>query len=135
MLVVDASAMLALLLSEDAARDLADVETGLVTGQAHAPDLLSHEITNSLIMASRRGRIGDGQLLAALRAFSALPLQWDRADSFQQRTAIVVLAERYRLSAYDAAYLELATRLGVPLASLDQRLRAACVTAGGKVMP
>ncbi len=44
--------------------------------------------------------------------------------------AIAVLAERYELSVYDAAYLELAIRLALPLASLDKRLRAAAVSAG-----
>jgi predicted nucleic acid-binding protein len=46
----------------------------------------------------------------------------------------LALGEAYTLSAYDAGYLELALRKGLPLASLDRQLRAACTKAGVRVL-
>lgn len=93
------------------------VETGAV-----APSLWPLEILNGLAMAERRGRLDTirrHQLAGFLRD---LPINLDSETASQAWTATALLAERYRLTLYDAAYLELAQRLDLPLATLDQEL-------------
>ena len=102
---------------------------------AAAPALWPLEVTNTLMMASRRKRVPADRrddLIAMLRD---LPVTLDAATAGQAWGATVLLAERHRLSVYDAAYLELALRRDLPLATLDEGLRKAAVQAGVAVLP
>jgi predicted nucleic acid-binding protein len=129
-LVLDSSVALTWCFEDEhtpATLDLLDqiVETG-----AMAPSLWPLEILNGLAMAERRGRldaIRRRQLAGFLRD---LPINLDPETASQAWTATALLAERYRLTLYDAAYLELAQRLDLPLATLDQELRVAGGTLG-----
>lgn len=87
------------------------------------PALWWFEARNALVMSERRGRIDQRQLDRALEMLARLPSVIDREPNSQDTVA---LARRHRLSIYDAAYLELAKRAGLPLASLDQSLLRAC---------
>lgn len=81
-------------------------------------------------MAERRGRLDimrRHQLAGFLRD---LPVNLDQETADQAWTATMRLSERHRLTLYDAAYLELAQRLQLPLATLDQELRAAANALG-----
>jgi predicted nucleic acid-binding protein len=92
---------------------------------ATAPALWPLEVLNALTMAERRGRL-DGTQRHQLAGFLRdLPVSLDQETADQAWTITMRLAERYRLTLYDAAYLELAQRLELPLATLDQELRAA----------
>ena len=98
---------------------------------AIAPALWSLEMANGLLMADRRGtltadEIGMGlqQLELLTRSVIELEMQW-----ISIREAFVA-ARSFRLSAYDAVYLELARRKGLPLASLDKELGAAATKLG-----
>lgn len=95
-------------------------ETGAI-----APALWPLEVLNALTMAERRGRL-DGTQRHQLAGFLRdLPVSLDQETADQAWTITMRLAERYQLTLYDAAYLELAQRLELPLATLDQELRAA----------
>ncbi len=59
-----------------------------------------------------------------------LPIRLDDEAAARAWSGILHVARSYHLSAYDAAYLELAVRLGLPLASVDDELKAAAATAG-----
>ena len=86
------------------------------------PSLFWHEFRNVLLVAQRRNRLTASELEAAIMAVSALsPLVDDLDDNF----AVLLLAQRHNLTAYDAAYLELALREKAILATLDRRLAAA----------
>ena len=61
-----------------------------------------------------------------------LDISVDSATSAQALAATLQLARRYKISAYDAAYLELALRTGLALASLDEKLLKAARKAGVK---
>jgi predicted nucleic acid-binding protein len=78
-----------------------------------------------LTVAVRRGRIGVEFRDAALADLALLDITTDPHTETHSWTTILNLADRFRLTLYDAAYLELAHRRSLPLASLDQELRAA----------
>jgi predicted nucleic acid-binding protein len=91
---------------------------------ALAPGLWPLEALNGLLVAERRGRL-DAPWRHRLTGFlGALSIKLDDETASQAWTTIVRLAERLALSAYDAAYLELAQRHRLPAASLDQDLWA-----------
>ena len=97
---------------------------------AIAPNLWPLEAVNGLLMAQRRGRL-DAARRRRLQTFvEMLPITIDGETTTRVWTVTARLAEEWRLSAYDAAYLELADRRGLPLASLDRQLRNAASGLG-----
>ncbi len=95
-----------------------------------APDLWHYEMCNLLTMAVRRGRIGEAQALEAVDLLSSIPIDVHDHHGNLSRRRVLLLATRFSLSAYDAAYLELADRLQSPLRTNDGVLRAAAVKLG-----
>jgi predicted nucleic acid-binding protein len=81
-------------------------------------------------LAKRRRRIDEAAVQAALTNLLSLRIAIDAGSLFSSRAAIIELAERHRLTAYDAAYLELSKRRRLPLATLDQQLLAAVRAEG-----
>lgn len=98
------------------------------------PALWPLEIANVMLGAQRRGRIDKAGVEKYLATLQTLAIEIDDDTSALAWNKILALGERFGLTAHDAAYLELALRKGLPLASLDQRLREACVNAGGRVL-
>jgi predicted nucleic acid-binding protein len=92
---------------------------------ALAPMLWPLEALNGLLVAERRGRLNTAKRHILAGFLAALPVELDDETASQVWTATAALAERFDLSTYDAAYLELAHRRNLPLASLDRDLRAA----------
>jgi predicted nucleic acid-binding protein len=88
------------------------------------------EALNGLMMAERRNRLDAGRRRLLARFLRDLPIALDPETSKEVWTATQDLAERYRLTVYDAAYLELALRRALLLASLDGPLRAAGTATG-----
>ncbi len=102
----------------------------VVESGATAPSLWPLEVLNALAMAERRSRI-DATRRQRLGGFLRdLPVAIDDETGSQAWTATAQLATRFQLTMYDAAYLELAQRLGLPLATLDLELRAAGAALG-----
>ncbi len=97
---------------------------------AVVPALWFVEITNVLGMAERRGRIDAAGLQEALNLLRSLPLVVDEPPSLAWSEPVLQLMRVHRLTAYDAAYLELARRRGLPLATKDRDLLAAAPTVG-----
>lgn len=100
----------------DAARDELERDGALV------PALWWLALANALVVNERRGRIAEPTSRQVLRAMESLPI---RTDLTPDLPTILSLARRHRLSAYDAAYLELAQRMSAPLATLDAALARA----------
>jgi len=90
--------------------------------EALVPALWWFEIRNSLIVQERRKRINEADTARFLRDLARFPI---RIDHSPDEHTIFRLARSYRLSVYDAAYLELALRGGLPLATLDADLAGA----------
>ena len=92
------------------------------------------EALNGLFAAERRRRL-DAAKRAALATFlRQLPIRLDTETADQACEDTARLAGRYRLTIYDASYLELAQRRRLPLASLDQDLWKAIVSSGLEVL-
>lgn len=88
------------------------------------------EVGNALLIAMRRRRISVERRDAALQQLVNIQLTVDDQTLDQVWARSLALAEQYKLTLYDACYLELAQRLRLPLASLDRDLRAAGETMG-----
>src|SRR6266436_9787202 len=89
---------------------------------AVAPTLWWFEVRNALVQGERRGRFTELRTARFLRDISRLAITIDRAPS---EPGVLTLARRHRLTVYDAAYLELALREALPLATLDEALASA----------
>lgn len=129
-MVVDSSVTLTWCFEdEQTAASLALLEQVVEHG-AVAPTVWPLEVLNALVMAERRKRVDAAQRQRLTGFLRDLPIALDAETAAQAWSATVQLAERHRLTVYDAAYLELAQRRGLPLASLDNELRAAAEAAG-----
>jgi predicted nucleic acid-binding protein len=93
---------------------------------ALVPGLWRLEIANVLLMAERRARITQAERTRALISLNSLRISIDRETAGQAWTVTIDLAQAQNLTVYDASYLELALRSGLPLATLDHAL----ITAG-----
>ena len=85
---------------------------------------------NGLVVAMRRGRVGPEAVARFARDPGALPIRIEPPYAPASWDAPIRVATEYQLTIYDAAYLELAERAGLPLASLDGDLRKAAMAAG-----
>lgn len=105
------------------ALDLVALEAARWAGafSPQVPDLFWYELRNVLLMGERRGRLSAAQVSDFLSEQAYLDLQFCQPEE----SAMLPLARRHRLSVYDAAYLELALRRHLPLATLDTALAAA----------
>ena len=92
---------------------------------AQAPLHWPLEVLNGLLMAERRQRVSAANRERLTEFLRDLPVALDWETTTQVWHATQRLAERFRLTIYDAAYLELAQRKNLPLAMLDQELRKA----------
>ena len=111
--------------------DYADaVAAALPTTPAVVPSLWRLEVANTLVVGERRGRSTEAQAAALLADLSALDIRIDAETDRHAWTETLRLARAHGLTAYDAAYLELAVRLGLPLATLDGKLAAAAQAVG-----
>jgi predicted nucleic acid-binding protein len=97
---------------------------------AFVPSLWPLEVLNALMMGEKRKRIDYNKRHELISGLRSLPITLDTETAAQAWEATNWLAERYRLTLYDAAYLELAQRLDLPLATLDADLRAAAGALG-----
>ncbi|MCC5614220.1 type II toxin-antitoxin system VapC family toxin [Nostoc sp. CHAB 5836] len=98
--------------------------------EAFVPGIWSLEIANVLLVAERRNRMTTDQSSEAITLLQSLLIQVDTATDANALGATVTLGRQEGLAAYDAAYLELALRLRLPLATIDQRLAKAATRCG-----
>lgn len=99
----------------------------LRTDEATAPSLWWFEVRNTLIVNERRGRLTESDTTAFLHELSRMGVRIDRTPD---EATVLAFARRHRLTVYDASYLELAQREGIPLATLDRDLRKAASLLG-----
>ncbi len=102
----------------------------LVDADAFVPNLWHLEASNVLLAAENRGNTTFGETERFISQLENLPLHVDPLTARQSFTRIMSLARAYNLSSYDAAYLELAIRNALPLATLDKDLIKAANQAG-----
>ena len=129
-LVIDASVVAARVFEEEHAN--AELAFARVrTEEAFVPALWWYELRNVLVLGERRGRLTEQETVRFLRDVSRLRISLDRTP---EEAAVMTLARHRRLTVCDAAYLELALRHAVPLATLDQALANAARAQGVAVI-
>jgi len=128
--VLDASVTLAWAFEDERDAMAERVLDELERSEAATPHVWPLEVANALVVAERRGRISpaDANRFGAL--LLDLPLVVDPLERRRPLTEVRRLARAHGLTAYDASYLELALRLGVPLATGDRALAAAARDTG-----
>ena len=102
----------------------------LEEGEAVAPAIWPLEVGNVLLVAERKGRLGKADVVRFLELVSNLPLFVEQESPKRMLTDIIGLARDLRLSTYDASYLDLAMRSGLPLATQDKLLAKAAKKCG-----
>jgi len=132
--VLDASVALSWCFEDEGGDYADDVLTALEAGEAVVPSLWLLEVGNGLLVAERRGRLEAAEAQEARRLLGALPIAVEPGGRSAALEVTPLLARRHGLSAYDAAYLELAIRLGVPIASLDGALRSGAAAEGVEIL-
>jgi len=133
MIAVDSSAITALLLREPNAKHVLDAV--LDADALVAPALLPYEVLNALHAAVRRDRLPQDAVGKCIGHCLRFPWALDIHASELRLGDVARLGARHGLSAYDAAYLELALRHGCPLVTLDDALRAAAKAELVEVRP
>jgi predicted nucleic acid-binding protein len=107
------------------------VLTALQGDNAYVPALWELEVLNALLGAERKKLLSHAECLNFLYVVNSLSIKL--YEGLVKPLELYALALDYRLSAYDATYLELAIRLGLPLASLDKKILQAARQAGVKI--
>jgi predicted nucleic acid-binding protein len=129
-IVVDASVSLAWFFEDERTPPIVAVSNSVGLTGAVVPALWRLEVANGFRMAIRRGRIEPAFRDASLIRLARLPIEIDEETNLHAWQVTLSLADRYDLTPYDAAYLELAQRRRLPLATLDRRLSKAAKDAG-----
>lgn len=125
-LVLDASVALAWALPAEVRADAArNVLLRIAEEAAVVPAHWRLEVGNGLLMGERRGRLLPGQVDAVWRHMVAMPIEIDQETNARAWSSAAGLARKHGLTLYDAAYLELAARRGLPLATFDAALARA----------
>jgi predicted nucleic acid-binding protein len=128
--VLDCSLTMAWYFKDGADAYAKSVRKSLIKLNAIVPGLWPLEVANILVLGERRQRSTEAEASKWLSYLQMLPIRVDDETPARAWSDILRVARMYSLSAYDAAYLELAIRLGLPLASLDDKLKATAVSAG-----
>ena len=124
--IVDSSFALAWVMKDEAGPETDQVLDSLGQGaKAFVPALWHWEIANGLLKVERQKRATRPEIRGHMLLLQSLPIGVDEAALNQAWGATHLLAQKHRLTSYDAAYLELAIRRGLPLATLDKELAAA----------
>jgi len=111
---------------EDESNTLADsILESFKQSKALVPAIWPLEVGNVLLVAERRGRLSEADSTRFLSMLSSLPIHSEPETRQRAMSDILFLAREHQLSTYDASYLDLAMRQGIPIATLDKHLRNA----------
>jgi predicted nucleic acid-binding protein len=133
--VLDASIAAAWCFEDEAEPAVDALLDGLNAHGAVVPTLWPLEVANVLLQAERRGRITMTTVDGRLAAFEALPIRVDTTSWQSIGATVLALARLHGLTIYDAAYLELAARQRLPLATKDKALWRAAKAVGIVILP
>jgi predicted nucleic acid-binding protein len=134
-LVVDCSVAVAWCIDDEASPETDALLERVRDEGVVVPALWHLEFANVLLQAERRGRLSVRDVAARLAVLDALPIVTDGEVLGRVRGAALALARAEGLTAYDAAYLELALRTGADLATRDAALARAARRVGAVVVP
>ena len=132
--VIDCSVTMALLFLDEKKSEVKKVESLLIDNQAFVPTIWRYEVGNVLCMAERSKRIQEADMIELKAILLSLPIITDEISTTKTLENTLHLAREYKLTVYDAAYLELAMREGMPLATFDKQLKSAAKRAGTELV-
>jgi predicted nucleic acid-binding protein len=133
-LIVDCSIVLAWCFADESTDQTRDVQQRMEAEAAVVPGHWFLEVVNVLAMAEKRSRISTNDSMEFVRQLLILDIQADWEFSSRAFDHVLPLSRNHALSSYDAAYLELALRRQLPLATLDDALRQAATSLGVQVL-
>lgn len=116
--------------ADEATPETSDLLARMRVSEAIVPAIWPSEVANVLLICERRQRLTQAQAAQFIQLLHTLAITVDAESAMDTLGSVITLGREYSLTAYNAAYLELAMRQGVPLATLDVRLRAAVTRAG-----
>ncbi len=123
--VIDASVTLAWCFDDEATPATQQLLENLATASAVVPALWHLEVANALVLSQRRLRLTSARANQFVELISGLPIITDVDSISRSLHAVRELAQHLRLTAYDASYLDVALRHGIPLATKDAELARA----------
>lgn len=132
-LVMDCSVSASWFLRDETNEEARKILTMVEDHELVVPPLWPIEMANVLVIAERKKRITAADAARVVELFLSLPIEVE-GGGLQNFRVLQLLAREYGLTAYDACYLELAQRRGLPLASLDQVLNQAAKKCGVPVL-
>ena len=103
-------------------------------GDAVVPGIWTLEVANVVLKAQAKGLVSEARAAAFVGVLQEMAIATDTHTADRALGDTLQLARRFKLSSYDAAYLELALREGLPLATLDADLRQAMLETGGALI-
>ena len=124
-LVLDGSVALAWCFADETTTAVDEIMLRAAREGAVVPSIWRLEVANGLRSGIRRGRLTTAQRNDLLASFREIMIETDTETDRLAWTTTLNLADRHGLTPYDASYLDLSRRRGLPLASLDRALRAA----------
>jgi predicted nucleic acid-binding protein len=133
--VIDASVALAWCFDDEATEATRALLDRFENEHAEVPSLWHLELANALALGERNRRIMPARTSEFIALIVGLPIVVDEQTPNRALSAVLELARSERLSAYDASYLELAMRRGVPLATKDDALAKAARRVGVMLLP
>ena len=104
-------------------------------GSVPVPTIWPLEVRNAMLAALRQRRITAAEFDERLDVLALLPVEVEPAADAATLKRAVALARRHDLSLYDGSYIDLAKQRGLPLATLDAKLRKACAAMRVAVIP
>jgi len=134
MFVIDCSLTMAWLFDDEKTSFSEKMMDRLEEEQAIVPSLWIIEVLNVLLVGEKRKRITQSQSSHFLNVLSKMPIQIIEIQSILQSESMLFLGRTFGLTSYDAAYLDLASRYGLPLASLDDQLIIAAKKMGVQIL-
>jgi predicted nucleic acid-binding protein len=129
-LVIDSSAALSWCFEDEATPESDTLFERVRDQGALVPGLWHLEVANVLLQAEKRGRIATSDVATRLELIAELPIATDTETTARAWREILALARAEGLTTYDASYLELAVRRGLPLHTKDEALIAAAERSG-----
>lgn len=124
--ILDASVTLSWCFEDERSPETVQLLQTIIDKEIYVPGLWSLEVGNILLLAIKKKRITEAGVAEFLNFLDSFEIHTDAHTASRAFHQILSLAQAHHLTTYDAAYLELAMRMGLPLATKDKALRKIC---------
>jgi len=128
--VIDTSVVMTWCFQDQSSRYADHILDRLEADSGFVPSIWPLEVCNVLLVAERKKRLGEADSSRFIALLGELPIIIEQEPPERMLREIFALARKHKLSSYDASYLDLAMRKGLPIATLDKKLLAAAQRSG-----